>query len=600
MHRGEPTRDLLVPYWLRTVRIGVIVTVLTLVVLAAYPFLPHAQPFHTGAFAAVLIVAAAGAGGVAVLPWRRLFDAGLGVWFLYVWSCADIVLVSFAVGATGGAASEMWIAYILTTVFFGASYPTRAQVSLFLFTVACYVATLAITGWHILAADVFLRLAVLGVLIVLSHFLAAELMRQMGAHHEARSRAERWATLLSAIGAAARNMTLEPERVISVALDSVEALGFEGASFCLVDEDGQSYSVLAARGLPDEYVHGVFPASTGITGHVLQSGSTVVLDDYSTRPESLPVVRSAGFDTVVATPVWVDGWLAAVLIGGVRERVTMESEEVEAFELLAGQCGLALENARRYQEEHLTVERLEELDRMKSDFLATVSHELRTPVTVIRGVGLTLERTWGTVDRDTLSKMLTGLTANAESLDAIITTLLDFSRLEGGRPQATFAAMNVRSLLHGAVERLENIFRDHPLVVDVDEDLLAWGDPVLVDRIVENLLSNAAKHTPPGTTVRLAAWSESGRVAVEVSDDGPGIPEGELPHLTERFFRGGDINSRPRGVGLGLALVSEMLEMQGSELEIESAVGGGSRFGFRLRRAEAQDRADAEAMGGRG
>ena len=122
---------------------------LVLVGLCAFLALPGHGTIESGPYLAVLGCAAAGAGVVAALPWRRLFDRGVGIWFLYAWSCADILLVSVAVGFTGGGASELWLTYFLTTVFFGASYPTRAQVSLFLFTVACYLATLALSVWDV-------------------------------------------------------------------------------------------------------------------------------------------------------------------------------------------------------------------------------------------------------------------------------------------------------------------------------------------------------------------------------------------------------------------------------------------------------------------
>jgi signal transduction histidine kinase len=103
-----------------------------------------------------------------------------------------------------------------------------------------------------------------------------------------------------------------------------------------------------------------------------------------------------------------------------------------------------------------------------------------------------------------------------------------------------------------------------------------------MDRVIENLVTNAVKHTPSGTHVELFARRDGAYAVVGVSDDGPGIPEEDLVRLGERFFRGGDLNARPKGVGLGLALAREMLELHGSELEMESRPGEGSRFSFRL------------------
>jgi len=378
-------------------------------------------------------------------------------------------------------------------------------------------------------------------------------------------------------------MTLDPGRVVEAALEAVMALGFEGAALCALDPDGETYRVVQTQGLPDGIAGSTFPASVGVTGLVLQNGKTVILDDYDTAPEAIPVVRDAGFRSVVGSPLWVQGWLTGVLIGGSWQKGRMGQQEVEAFELLAAGSGMALENARRFEEEHQAVERLEELDRMKSDFLATVSHELRTPITVIEGAGLTLERTWDAVDDQTKRDLLRGLTSNARALDGLITNLLDFSRLEAGRLEVRFGPLELTGLLGQIANRLLPLFAEHPLVVEVDDGLVVDADAMLIDRVVENLLTNAVKHTPRETRVRLSSHRDADDVVVAVADEGLGIPAEELAHLGERFFRGGDLNTRTRGLGLGLALAREALELHGSALEIESHVGEGSRFSFRLR-----------------
>jgi len=118
--------------------------------------------------------------------------------------------------------------------------------------------------------------------------------------------------------------------------------------------------------------------------------------------------------------------------------------------------------------------------------------------------------------------------------------------------------------------------------VDMDPGLVVQADPKLLERVLENLLSNAAKHTPPGTRVRLSARVEGTMVEISVSDDGPGVSEDDAEHLGERFFRGGDLNTRAKGIGLGLALVREILELHGSDLQIDTQLGSVSRFTFRL------------------
>ena len=568
-------------YWLRSVRIGLLVTLLVIAVLILLPFLPHRAEFQMAPYLGVLAAGAAGGLVVALLPWERLFERGLGVYFLYGWSAADIVLVSVGIAVTGGGRSEMFVIYGLTTVFFGASYPLVGQAGLLAFTFVCYLAALAATGWDVDPAGLLARLSSLAILTILTSFLSRELMVQMGAQERSREDAERWAALLSTVAESAHSMTLDPDRVFEVALDSILGLGFHRGAICELDEDGRTYRVLQAHGLPSEYAERLDPAALAVTSLALQTGKPVVVDDER-LPGALPLVQDAGLVAMVATPVWAEGWLQAVLIGGSRELRHVSDRDLEAFVLLGAQAGMALQNARQFEAEHRAVERLEELDSLKNDFLATVSHELRTPVTVIQGSGLTLERMWDSIDEETRRDLLTGLTSNARVLNDLITNLLDLSRLQAGHPQTTFGTTNLSDLLLGTADRLALLFTDHVLAVDVEHGLVVEADPILIERVAENLLANAAKHTQAGTRVTLSARGTNGQVVVAVEDEGPGIPDEELVHLGERFFRGGEINTRQRGLGLGLAIASEILELHGSHLEVDSKVGRGSRFSFAL------------------
>jgi hypothetical protein len=165
----------LVPYLLRTVRVGVRATFLAVVALTAFLLLPRDTEVEVGLYVAVLFVAAAGAVVVATLPWERLFQTRLGVWALYAWSAADIVLISIAVALTDGGASPLFILYALTTVFFAASYPPRAQAGLLVFTFACYLTASAIAGFEVEAAEIVTRMAIIGILTFISAFLSLEL-----------------------------------------------------------------------------------------------------------------------------------------------------------------------------------------------------------------------------------------------------------------------------------------------------------------------------------------------------------------------------------------------------------------------------------------
>jgi diguanylate cyclase (GGDEF)-like protein len=158
----------------RAVRVGVRTTVLTLVALAGFALLPGHGKFATAPFVVVWIVAAVSVPVIIQLPWSRLFQTRLGWWAMYAWSIADILLISLAVHATGGGRSELWVAYALTTLFFAALYPSRVQARLLAFTIAAYIATVAVSHWQTTPARFFLHIAILVVVFTMAMFLALE------------------------------------------------------------------------------------------------------------------------------------------------------------------------------------------------------------------------------------------------------------------------------------------------------------------------------------------------------------------------------------------------------------------------------------------
>src|SRR5205823_5858657 len=232
-----------------------------------------------------------------------------------------------------------------------------------------------------------------------------------------------------------------------------------------------------------------------------------------------------------------DGRLRAVLVGGTSTVRRIPSEDVEGMELVAAQAGIALVNAERF-------ERLTELDRLKQDFVSTVSHELRTPLTVIQGLGKTLQQRWDQLEDGLRLELLQRLNENGDSLSSTITSLLDFSRLEAGRLEVRPESFDLGGLVTGVADRVRTLFGTRRLHVDVAAGVGVTADPQLVERVVENLLSNAAKHTPPDCAVRVTLQVDGGHACVAVHDTGNGIPAHEVAHLGDRFFRGGEVHTR--------------------------------------------------------
>jgi signal transduction histidine kinase len=388
-------------------------------------------------------------------------------------------------------------------------------------------------------------------------------------------------TRLSILSAAGAEMALQPDRVPAIAVRAAMELGCDGVSFRVLDDQQFTHRTLESAGFA-EHPGGGPSLSAAMADLVLRRGETVVAR-FTPEEGEVPLPQPSGdFVAAIASPIWIEGWTAAVLVGTVRDDARLSPQTVAAFGLLASQAGLTLDTAQRIEEGRQTAGRLEQGDRLKSEFLTTISHEMRTPLTVLIGNGLTLEESWTELDEEGRLELLAGMNTNVRILDGMLTNLLDYARLEAGELWVSFEPFDISGMLRAVCERSEGTVGDRHLRTEIEGDLLASGDILLIRRIVSDLLENAAEHTPPGTTITASCHRRDGEVLVEIADDGPGIAEGDLPLLGERFFRAGDVNTRPKGLGLGLALASGILDLHGSRLVVENRANGGARFSFSL------------------
>ena len=215
---------------------------------------------------------------------------------------------------------------------------------------------------------------------------------------------------------------------------------------------------------------------------------------------------------------------------------------------------------------------LAEIDRQRRDLIANVSHELRTPISAMQAVLENLVDGVEPPDPETLRTVL----GQVERLGRLVAQLLDLSRLESGAAPMERRPFAVRPVLEQAVREQEvNVAHDagRPvhLALEVSPDeLVADGDPERVHQVVANLVHNAVRHSPSGGTVTVSARGEPGRVRIEVSDQGPGIPDGEASRVFERFYRSDAArSSTDGGTGLGLAIARWVVDLHGGEIRAE-------------------------------
>jgi protein-histidine pros-kinase len=225
---------------------------------------------------------------------------------------------------------------------------------------------------------------------------------------------------------------------------------------------------------------------------------------------------------------------------------------------------------------------LRELDALKDEFLATVSHEMRTPLAAIVGFSDVLLRRWADEHDGDERALLERVASNAQEMNSMVEQLLDFSRLQAGRVRLEPRHLDVSELVHKSIERLGPSLSQHELVVDVADSIMAVVDPDAVAHVLRNLLTNAAKYSDPGSTIRVRAQLAEGVAVMSVEDSGVGIPADEQALVFDRFFRASTAVAGQRGTGVGLSIARRYVELQGGRIWVESEMGRGSSFFFTL------------------
>jgi PAS domain S-box-containing protein len=272
--------------------------------------------------------------------------------------------------------------------------------------------------------------------------------------------------------------------------------------------------------------------------------------------------------------------LAGFMVAGLSPRLQFDKSYRDFLELMSTQIATTLANARAYEEERKRAEALAEIDRAKTLFFSNVSHEFRTPLTLMLGpLEDTLAEPEGLAPGQ--RERLEIAQRNSLRLLKLVNTLLDFSRLEAGRYQASFEPVDLAQF----TSELASVFRSlvERAGLRLKVNCPALGEPVYLDRelwekIVFNLLSNAFKFTFEGEIeVSLAKRGAAAELAVR--DTGTGIPAEDLPHLFERFYRVKNARGRTfEGSGIGLALVQELAKLNGGAVRVESKPGEGTTF----------------------
>jgi two-component system sensor histidine kinase KdpD len=260
------------------------------------------------------------------------------------------------------------------------------------------------------------------------------------------------------------------------------------------------------------------------------------------------------------------------LVGDLRPPANVDRDALIAA--FVGETASALERT-RLEARARRVESLERSDALKTALLSSVSHDLRSPLTAIKAAVGNLrdpEIEWSDDDRDAFLATIEGQT---DRLTQTVTNLLDMTRLEGGAVSIRLEPLDVRSLLDEVADEARRRAPERTVHVESSEvGLVAvTADHSLLLQALINLVDNAIRYSTPGGAITLASEKVGRRVLLRVADSGPGIPESDIAHLFEKFYRG-RASASARGSGLGLPIVKSMVELCRGTVSVRSSAKG--------------------------
>ncbi|HEV3235663.1 MAG TPA: sensor histidine kinase KdpD [Gemmataceae bacterium] len=259
----------------------------------------------------------------------------------------------------------------------------------------------------------------------------------------------------------------------------------------------------------------------------------------------------------------------------------LEPDQVHLMEAFAGQAAVAIERANLAAEAE-RVRVLIESERLRNSLLSAVSHDLRTPLTAIAGASSTLIQGEKNVSPAARRELLESIYDEAESLNHLVSNLLDMTRLEAGGLTVQKEWQSVEELVGAVLNRLSPKLANRPIDTKIPADLpLISVDAILIQQVLLNLFENADKYSPPDRPIEVMASSQARTVTLEVSDHGPGLPPGDEKRVFEKFYRSPTTSSRS-GAGLGLTICRGIIELHGGKIWAKNRDGGGTTFGFSL------------------
>ena len=356
-------------------------------------------------------------------------------------------------------------------------------------------------------------------------------------------------------------------------------LGYETFAILLLEEDELITKGMAGLPLYEDPI----PIGRGVTGTVAATGEPILVPNVDEFPDYIsgdPEIRSE-----MVAPIKIGDDTLGVLDVESRSPAAFDQASLDLLTRLADQVALVVHSNQLLSRQRETMTKLQQLDQMKSDFVAITSHELRTPLTAIRGFVKTLIRNRDRISDQQVDDFMNIIDRQSERLARLVEDLLLVTRIEAGKIRLAVEEVELAETLREAVDSFGPEDRSRiELRVEPDAGSVTI-DPHRLEQVLRNLVENALKFSPPNSMVAVEAGTNDGWLHFTVSDRGPGIPEEHLATIFDRFHQAGPVLTREaEGAGLGLYITKRLVEAMGGSVEVSSTLGQGSTFRVRLPR----------------
>ena len=492
----------------------------------------------------------------------------------------DTLVATLATYLTGGYHSSFFILYVSNII--GASFYLDLGPTILVALIASLIygaASAANPAGLLTPAALYIVAAKLLLLLVVA-VLCALFLEQLRREHRETEQERVLATRLSALNSLLRQLSSSlnlEDTLHTVTYAAHRLLDADRAVLLLRDESSGCLAPAAASGVDLRQRANVRLSLTEEPVRTILASDTPHVCDTGLYPNfARSLLGRQDLGVCASATLRLNGEPLGILCLGQRSRAQFDEDARLLLQALAQEAALAIRNARLYERERQQVRQLQILEQLQRSFISVVSHELRTPLTCIR----TSVDLLGDAEPPVQAELMETITHHTSRLEALVTDLLDSTRLETGQVTLAVQPTDLRRIVERTVTAIAPLMeqKNQHLETELpDQPVMAEVDRRRIEQALTNLLANANKFTPKGGNISVTVELGDEELTIAVADDGPGIEPEEQKDLFQRFHVGAN-HAGKSGVGLGLYITRELVELHGGRVWVESKPAQGSTF----------------------